>query len=210
MPFVSDVENIQQLRLPYLLSLLWRRSNFPTQRQRHPAAQPPFYFFYARFSNQGNPSSPLFQIQQCKDKDTQQLNLFCSLSPRISEFSNTMQSLSSPRWFCIFHRDKIIYCLVFSFSPPSFLLSPILHFSHPPTCWQCLPVVWLVSRIYKNLDPSENPNARLADSTKILPRGGYDQISTTKVRYLDVIQMHWGVLIKLARRSWSQQWRSWS
>ena len=97
-----------------------------------------FTFFYARFSNQGNPSSPLFQIQQCKDKDTQQLNLFCSLSPRISEFSNTMQSLSSPRWFCIFHRDKIIYCLVFSFSPPSFLLSPILHFSHPPTCWQCL------------------------------------------------------------------------
>ena len=138
MPLVSEVENIQQFRLPYLLSVFWRRSNFPTQRQRHPAAQPPFYFFYARFSNQGNPSSPLFQIQQCKDKDTQQLNLFCSLSPRISEFSNTMQSLSSPRWFCIFHRDKIIYCLVFSFSPPSFLLSPILHFSHPPTCWQCL------------------------------------------------------------------------
>ena len=25
--------------------------------------------FYARFSNQGNPGSPLFQMQQCKDKD---------------------------------------------------------------------------------------------------------------------------------------------
>ena len=94
MPFVSDVENIQQLRLPHLLSFFRRRSNFPMQRQVHPAAQLPFYFlFFAKFPNQGNPSSPLFQLQRRKDKDIQQLNFFCALSPRRSEFSNTMQSL---------------------------------------------------------------------------------------------------------------------
>ena len=33
------------------------------------------------------------QIFRRKDKDIQQLNFFCALSPRRSEFSNTMQSL---------------------------------------------------------------------------------------------------------------------
>ena len=100
------------------------------------------------------------------------------------------------------------YTALCSLYPPFFYYHRFCIFPTRLPAGSFLPVVWLVSRIYKNLDLSVNPNARLADSTKILPRGAYDHISTTKDRYFDVIQMHWEVLIKLAaRRSWSHQWR---
>ena len=144
MPFVWDVENNQQLCLPYLLSFFRRRSNFPTQRQRHPAAQPPFYFLFMRdFQTKAVLVLLFFKCNDAKTKTSSSSTSFAlSLSSHIWLFQYnaipTSFPLSSPRWFCILHQDKRIYCLVFSSPLAPFLLSPILHFSHPPTCWQCL------------------------------------------------------------------------
>ena len=137
MPFVSDVENIQQLLLPYLLSFFWRRSNFPMQRQRHPAAQPPFYFFFMRdFQTKAILVLLFFKFNNAKTKTPSSSTYFALSLLAYLSFPIQCNPFLLLADFAFFIKTKE-YTALCSLSPP-FLLSPILHFSHPPTCWQCL------------------------------------------------------------------------
>ena len=153
-----------------------------------------FTFFMRDFQTKAILVLLFFKFNNAKTK-TPSSSTLLSLSPRISDFSNTMQSQLLFLFllladFAFFIKTKEFTALCSLPPSPLFYYHRFCIFPTRLPTGSVQPVVWLVSRIYKNLDPSENPNARLADSTKILPRGAYDQINTTKDRYLDVIQMH--------------------
>ena len=76
-------------------------------------------FFYARFSNQGNPSSPLFQIQQCKDKDTTAQLILLSLSSHIWVFQyNAIPFFSSLILHFSSRQNNLLSCVLLFFFPP--------------------------------------------------------------------------------------------